>query len=148
MGSKIKVAVAFATVILVFAWLTITGFNENMQYYMSIEDLKAMQQTSLDKGLRVKGFLVPGSLVKTPNSLEVTFLIEENGHQLEVHYNKELPDTFKHGSEVLVEGQMTEAGYFDARTLMAKCPSKYDSSDEYYDMQKYDAKSHEIEETD
>lgn len=134
--NKAKIAFTFAIVTGLVLWMTISGFNENMQYYVSIKDVAAMKDTPT-KGLRVKGYLVPGSLVKSPNSLDVQFLIEEDDAQLEVHYDKELPDTFKDGAEVLVEGKLAPQGYFAARILMAKCPSKYEST-EGYAAQQYD----------
>jgi len=36
-----------------------------------------------------------------------------------------VPDTFKPGAEVIVEGRMEQGGAFNAKTLMTKCPSKY-----------------------
>lgn len=132
-AKKIKIAFAFAIVASLLVWLTLSGFNDNMQYYVNIKDVKTMGASAYGKGLRVKGNLVPGSLVRTPNSLESSFQLEQEGELLEVHYNKELPDTFRDGSEVLVEGQYTAEGYFAARTLMAKCPSKYESKDAYSD---------------
>lgn len=131
--NKIKIAVSFAIVAVVLIWITVSGFNENMRYYVEIADVKAMEMAELEKGLRVKGYLVPGSVEKKENSLEVNFLIEDkgNGEKLRVRYAKELPDTFKDGSEVLVEGRYTDEGYFAANTLMAKCPSKYETTDDY-----------------
>ncbi|MFQ5648713.1 MAG: cytochrome c maturation protein CcmE [bacterium] len=141
-AKRVKIAAAFTIVAGLLVWLTISGFDENMQYYRDVKDLKSLPASELSKGLRVKGYLVAGSVERADNtSLERFFLIEESGHQLRVRYDKELPDTFKDGAEVLVEGKMTEAGYFDAKMLMAKCPSKYESTEEFnardYDPAKY-----------
>lgn len=130
-NKKAKIAFAFTIVSGLLIWLTISGFNENMQYYVDIQDVNAMPLDNPGKGLRVKGHLVDGSIEEMPNSLEIFFMIEENGHQLRVRYDQERPDTFKDGAEVLVEGRMTKAGYFDATMLMAKCPSKYESTEGY-----------------
>ncbi len=140
-AKKTKIAIAFTIVASLLIWLTISGFNENMQYYKKIEDLNSVTAAELSKGLRVKGFLVPGSVEPQPNSLERFFVIEEDGHKLRVHYDKEPPDTFKDGAEVLVEGRMTEEGYFRAEMLMAKCPSKYEST-EQYNVKDYDQSKH------
>ncbi len=131
LNKKIKIAISFAIVAVLLVWLTITGFDDNLQFYVSIKDVKAMDSEAYSKGLRVKGYLVPGSLVKQTNSLEVSFKIIKDSHELDVHYAKELPDTFVDSSEVLVEGKFTPEGYFDAQMLMAKCPSKYESADDY-----------------
>ena len=42
-----------------------------------------------------------------------------------VSYSGAVPDTFKAGAEVIVEGGMGPEGRFAAKTLMTKCPSKY-----------------------
>ena len=130
-AKKIKVAFAFTTIVGLLVWLTISGFNENMRYYVDIKDVIAMDEIALQSGLRVKGKLVPGSVEKKPNSLEVNFLIAQGEDQIKVRYAKELPDTFKDGSEVLVEGKYLPEGYFAAQTLMAKCPSKYETAADY-----------------
>lgn len=127
---KVQVAIAFAVVAVVLTWLVVSGFNENMQYYVSIEELKS-QTVNWDKGLRVKGKLVSGSLIQTQKTLENTFRIHEEAAELEVRYNGLLPDTFKDGADVLVEGTYSPEGYFVAKTVMAKCPSKYEESDSY-----------------
>ncbi|RMF57912.1 MAG: cytochrome c maturation protein CcmE [Calditrichaeota bacterium] len=130
-AKRLKIAFSFAVVAGLLAWLTVSGFDQNMQYYVKIKEIKAMGSQAQTRGLRVKGFLVPGSLVRTPNSLQVRFVIEDEGEQMEVHYARELPDTFRDGSEVLVEGKYRPEGYFEAQTLMAKCPSKYEAADGY-----------------
>jgi len=129
-SKKVKVGISFALVSVLLVWLVVSGFNENMQYYVTIKDLTAMNHADMN-GLRVKGNLVAGSVEATGKNLEIFFTLEDAGHQLRVRYDQERPDTFKDGSEVLVEGKMTEQGYFDAKTLMAKCPSKYESTDNY-----------------
>ena len=49
-------------------------------------------------------------------------------HELRVSYDRETPDTFVDGSEVVVEGSLGPNGVFVARTLLAKCPSKYEAA--------------------
>jgi cytochrome c-type biogenesis protein CcmE len=44
-----------------------------------------------------------------------------------VNYRGALPDTFEKGAEVIVEGRM-DGTAFTAKTLMTKCPSKYEKS--------------------
>ena len=133
-NKKVRIGLSFGIVAVLLVWLTVSGFNDNMQYYVHIKEVKSMGQESYHKGLRVKGFLVEGSLEKVDHSLESRFIIEEDGEQMAVRYTKELPDTFKDGAEVLVEGNYTAEGYFDAKVLMAKCPSKYEGATDYSDL--------------
>ena len=141
-----RTTLAFAVIVLALLWLIGSGFKDNMQYFVGVKEVQAMGEAAYGEGLRVRGFLVPGSLQKSLTSLEATFLIEEDGHQMKVRYNKELPDTFRDGSEVLLEGEYTREGVFHARVLMAKCPSKYESTDDYYNVQNYDPEQHRIRE--
>ncbi len=128
---NLKIFLAFATISLVLVWLVFSGFDsEKMQYYAKIKEVTAEQ--NYDKNYRVKGKLVEGSAVPSTDKIEVTFLLEEEGgEQLKVTYEGMRPDTFKDGAEVLVEGKYTREGIFVAKTLMAKCPSKYESADGY-----------------
>lgn len=141
-GKKIKVAIVFAVIAGALGWLTISGFENNMQYFLTLKDVKAADKAEIGKGMRIKGYLATGSIDETPNSLEIFFTLEEEGHNLRVRYDQERPDTFKDGSEVLVEGSFTEDGYFDATMLMAKCPSKYEADE--YDIANYDPATHEV----
>ncbi len=142
-SKKTKVAISFGIVAVLLAWLVVSGFNENMQYFVTVTDFHKMPASEQEQSLRVKGNLVPASVEETGNNLEMFFLLEEGGEQLRVRFDKERPDTFVDGSEVVVEGKLTDKGYFAANTLMAKCPSKYESSDDY-DVNAYDPTTHEI----
>lgn len=58
----------------------------------------------------------------------VDFRLEDkdNASQtIQISYSGAVPDTFKAGAEVIVEGGMGPEGRFQAKTLMTKCPSKY-----------------------
>ena len=51
---------------------------------------------------------------------------KDNASQtIQISYSGAVPDTFKAGAEVIVEGGMGQEGLFKAKTLMTKCPSKY-----------------------
>ena len=50
---------------------------------------------------------------------------ENPGRIIWVEYRGAVPDAFQPGAEVIVEGGMG-AAFFEARTLMTKCPSKYE----------------------
>ena len=71
-----------------------------------------------------------GDIVKPQNGLGASFTLVDLEHPeqgIRVHYRGVLPDTFEKGAEVIVEGRM-EGKDFTAKTLMTKCPSKYEKS--------------------
>jgi cytochrome c-type biogenesis protein CcmE len=86
------------------------------------------------KVLRVGGMVVPGSILKKvvpPKPTEWRFRVMRHGKELEVHFTGTPPDTFTKGTVgVTVEGKVADDGHFEARTIVAKCPSKYDQKEE------------------
>ncbi|MBI2830604.1 MAG: cytochrome c maturation protein CcmE, partial [Chloroflexi bacterium] len=42
-----------------------------------------------------------------------------------VYKGSDIPDTFKPGAEIVIEGTLDASGVFQARKLMPKCPSRY-----------------------
>jgi cytochrome c-type biogenesis protein CcmE len=47
-----------------------------------------------------------------------------------VHYQGPLPDTFQEGRDVVIEGQLTSGGTFEASTVLTKCGSRYEAVEE------------------
>jgi cytochrome c-type biogenesis protein CcmE len=70
-----------------------------------------------------------GTIVRMPTGQDVTFVVTDGDATLPVRYHGIIPDTFVDGADVVVEGQLTGDGTFEAHTLLAKCPSKYEAAD-------------------
>ena len=60
----------------------------------------------------------------------VRFVMTDGGASMPVNYHGIIPDTFVDGADVVVEGQIDGSGTFQAHTLLAKCPSKYEAADD------------------
>lgn len=101
-------------------------------YYMSVSEFLAAEDTSR-LGLRVNGKVVHGTIERQDTGQDVRFQMTEGGAILAVNYHGIVPDTFVDGADVVVEGALQTSGTFSAHTLLAKCPSKYESADEYPD---------------
>ncbi len=85
------------------------------------------QKASFDgKLVRVDGLIAPGSVVQKPGDPSLKFTVVEGNDSLLVAYSGVVPDTFKEGNEVVVEGTLDSTGTFQAKTLMPRCPSKYE----------------------
>jgi len=126
---SLKIVVAVAALVAGFAILFGVGLRGSMVYYLTVgEFLDREGREDLGENFRVNGNVVEGSIVRTPGRLGAVFLMTDGSRRLKVHFDKETPDTFVDGSEVVVEGAMHDDGMFAAHTLLAKCPSKYESS--------------------
>lgn len=127
MTRKFRVYAAFTLIIAAMAFLLISGFDqETMTYYTTVNELKTNDTDALQRGYRVAGLVVTGTVEKTADQLCTRFVISEAGATLPVVYDGILPDTFREGAEVLLEGRYTPEGVFHATYIMTKCASKYD----------------------
>ncbi|HEX3773122.1 MAG TPA: cytochrome c maturation protein CcmE [Polyangiaceae bacterium] len=113
--------------------LVFTSFKGSAVYSKGVDDLVRDKDKFADRAVRVEGTLVKGSLVRRDQPCEYRFTIEKNKVALPVHYSQcVVPDTFRDmpGMDVSVtaEGKLA-SGYFEASTIMAKCPSKYEMKD-------------------
>lgn len=106
--------------------LAAVSFQQNLVYYLTVSEFLDRQGELPDQGYRVDGKVVKGSVVRADEGMGVTFAITDGDRQMPVAYARELPDTFKEGGEVVLEGTVEEDGIFHAQTLLAKCPSKYE----------------------
>lgn len=73
--------------------------------------------------------VVPGSIQWDEYRSRPEFTITDGQRSLRVRYtgHSVLPDTFKDGALVVLEGQYQPASaVFDAEVVYAKCPSKYE----------------------
>ena len=77
---------------------------------------------------RLFGTVAEDGLSRSETGRDVKFRLEDQENKattLWVEYTGAIPDTFKAGAEVIVEGGLRPDGSFQAKTLMTKCPSKY-----------------------
>ena len=54
------------------------------------------------------------------------YMADENGNQMKVVYKGTIPNNFETAKSVVVTGQYKD-GYFHARDILTKCPSKYEN---------------------
>ena len=119
-------------------YLFVAGASQGVYFYEVDEALK--QQANKEVGLmvRIKGHVVEGSWVqKTEPKTTNQFSIEKLGQvgkSIPVYYPRPTPDVFKEGGEVVVTGTFDKNGVLQADEVTAKCPSKYDSKEQYEGM--------------
>ena len=111
--------------------LVLTGMKDNAIYSKPVDELVANKAKFAGRPVRAEGNLVHGSLVKRDSPCEYRFTIQKNGVDVPVRYAQcVVPDTFRDvpGMDVgvTVEGSLLADNSFEATTVLAKCPSKYE----------------------
>ncbi|MCE2392318.1 MAG: cytochrome c maturation protein CcmE [Proteobacteria bacterium] len=129
MSKGVQIALATLTVFAALAVLIALGSSEEgtFPYYENVEAYLGSERAD-DASLRVHGFVVEGTIVKDLRRGHVDFHISDPDSEgrLAVRYlGIDVPDLFREGAEVVVEGR-TAGETFLARRVMAKCPSKYE----------------------
>jgi cytochrome c-type biogenesis protein CcmE len=113
--------------------LTLGASGEGtFRYYSDVAAFATAPASETSQAARVHGFVVAGSIAKNLPAGHVDFRVEDKGksHALAVRYlGIDVPDMFKDGAEVVVEGHF-DSGVFLAERVMAKCPSKYEAKSE------------------
>jgi cytochrome c-type biogenesis protein CcmE len=114
--------------------LVLTGMKDNAIYSKPIDQLVAQKAKFAGRPVRAEGTLVHGTLTKRETPCEYRFSIEKNGVAVPVKYAQCIvPDTFRDvaGMDVgvTVEGEILADNSFEATSVLAKCPSKYEMKD-------------------
>ena len=80
----------------------------------------------LETNIRAGGMVEEGSLRRMNESLKVSFVLSDRaGSEFTVHYTGILPDLFREGQGILVEGKLQQDGSFEATEVLAKHDENY-----------------------
>ena len=115
-------AILGAVIYLVFA-----NTQADAVYYFTVSELKHCSICS-SQSVRVAGNVQAGTIVRNDQLQQIRFVITDGGRALPVVYSGIVPDIFRPGITVVVEGHYTGQGPFQAQTLLAKCPSKFQTA--------------------
>ncbi len=135
MSKGLQIAIAVVSVFggLAFLLSYSSSGEGTFQYYANVSAYLETPESSSrsSRSSRVHGFVVEGSIARDLPRGHVDFSIhdpQQNTRQLQVRLLAlDLPDLFKDGAEVVVEGRFDD-GRFVANRVMAKCPSKYEAA--------------------
>ena len=123
---KYKPIVISAAILMVIGYLIYTGLRDTMVFYLTVSEVMAKSPEDLTDTQKVGGIVNAGSVQWEPKTLNLSFRLEDEQANLLVNYSGVVPDSFKPGSEVIVEGTYRGDGSFWATTIMPKCASKYE----------------------
>ena len=106
------------------AFLVLKAFEKNIIFFVTPSDLQERVLTGNEK-FRLGGLITKGSVLKSEDSLKVTFLVTDGGGFVPVVFEGILPDLFREGQGVVVEGVLLESGIFRADQVLAKHDENY-----------------------
>jgi cytochrome c-type biogenesis protein CcmE len=131
----IKLGVTATVLFAAFAGLMWSTLRDGTEYFKHVDEVMTNPQAWEGKPLQLHGYVVPGSILKRPDTLDYKFKVQNNparaaaaGNVVEASYTGIVPDTFKGEAEVVLRGKLTSTGFHtEPNGVIAKCPSKYEA---------------------
>ncbi len=125
-GKRWQLAIVALVILGAVGYLVYNGLSTNV-YYQTVSELQA-GHAKQGQQVRLAGNVVPGSIVREAGASTVRFNVADAGGNLPVVYSGTVPDIFGPDIEVVVEGKYTPGSGFVADTMLAKCPSKFETT--------------------
>lgn len=104
--------------------LVLRALNSDIVFFLSPADIAATPPPP-GQYIRIGGLVEAGSVKKDPAQTLVSFSITDLDQSVPVVYRGILPDLFREGQGVVVEGSFGEDGQFTADEVLAKHDETY-----------------------
>jgi cytochrome c-type biogenesis protein CcmE len=104
--------------------LVLRALNSNISFFYSPTQV-INGEAPKSKSFRLGGMVTEGSVVRVPNSLDIKFVVTDFAQSVPVRYSGLVPDLFKEGKGVVVQGALASDGAFAATEVLAKHDENY-----------------------
>ena len=104
--------------------LVLSALEDNISLYLDPTDLKA-RNIKEGEHIRLGGLVAEDSFKKAEDGLTYHFDITDGAETVSVIYKRSLPDLFREGQGVVVEGEIGKSGIFHASEVLAKHDENY-----------------------
>lgn len=127
-----------AALLAAMGFLVVSSLKSGTTQNVPVENLRAKDSSSdsfVGRHLRVVGFVGASPIKYVPRQTgdglinESHFQVVEGKSSVAVSYTDALPDTFRAGGPVQVDGTYIAPGVLRAEHVLTKCPSKYQAGD-------------------
>ncbi len=106
--------------------LVMNGLSTASVYYLTVSEARTQLRAGGSDIVRINGVADLSTVKYDAQNLNLAFDVVEGGNRLPVVFHGVVPDTFNQSESVVVEGTLNSKGVFEARTLLVKCPSRYE----------------------
>ena len=123
---KKRIMIVGGIILILLGYLVYSAMGSNTLFNKTVTVSELVSDSSL-RGEYVR--VVGGKVVK--GSLKTTrpyrFKVAQGGSELQIVYSGSLPASFRDETDVIAEGQYQRNGELKAKTILTKCPSKYEA---------------------
>ncbi|MFZ9477626.1 MAG: cytochrome c maturation protein CcmE [Gammaproteobacteria bacterium] len=104
--------------------LAVRAMNENVMFFFDPTQVAA-GEAPIDKRFRLGGMVRPGTVVREPGALEMSFVVTDFQKDVPVKYSGIVPDLFRENQGVVAHGRLGADGTFVADEILAKHDENY-----------------------
>lgn len=122
-GAGLRIAACLAVVVLAIAWIAVRGLTGNFVYYLTPTDVVAHHKAHVGQRIRLGGYVVSGSIHHDGSLL--VFTVTDFSNSLRVSDIGAVPELFKAGQGVVLEGAVGKDGLFHADTTLVQHNGNY-----------------------
>ena len=121
---RLGIILFIATGLSVAVGLTLYALSQNIDLFYTPTQV-AQGEVAAGQRIRIGGMVREGSVVSADDSLAVEFLATDYVHDVPIFHEGILPDLFREGQGIVVEGSLDIAGVFQASRVLAKHDENY-----------------------
>ena len=123
---KVRLRIFYLILSLLFVtsiiFLVLKSLEDNVVYFFSPTEIYNKTDISISGKIRIGGLVKKGSVIN--NESDVVFIITDLKKNIEVSYEGILPDLFREGQGVIVNGYLKN-NIFEASEVLAKHDENY-----------------------
>ncbi len=117
------IMLALAVMAIVVA-LSLYALKQNINLFYTPTQI-AKGEVSSNRLFRLGGQVKKGTIKQDTNNLQISFVVSDSLHNVLVEYEGVLPDLFREGQSVVVEGHLDPTGIMQANRVLAKHDERY-----------------------
>jgi cytochrome c-type biogenesis protein CcmE len=121
---RLYAVLAGLTMLGVSVALVLAALRDSVVFFYSPSDL-AGKALAADQRIRIGGLVAGGSVAKSDDGTTTRFTVTDMKAEVPVSYTGVLPDLFREGQGVVVEGKLQPGGAMIASEVLAKHDEKY-----------------------
>ena len=104
--------------------LVLYALQENINLFYTPSELIDGKGPDKEKP-QIGGMVVPGSVIRNEQSLQVSFKLIDTGPLVTIKYQGILPDLFREGQGIVAQGVLVEPNVIEAFEVLAKHDEEY-----------------------
>lgn len=122
-SARLRLLVCIAIVVAALGWIAARGLTGSFVYYLTPTDVRVHHQAQVDQRIRLGGYVVPGTVHRHAGTLG--FVVTDGHTKMSIRSTGPVPQMFRAGQGVVLEGALAKDGLFHSDTLLVKHDGTY-----------------------